>query len=117
MRLQFVWAIFVDELFQKSMHPGIGSDTLKKCLLAVSFFVGVYFFFYHFDEQAVRFDHWLHEVFGWELSAVPSARKVELHRLIGAGISLVGIVSSVSEYALRLWRRIEARSHEGSHRS
>ncbi|MDO8284781.1 MAG: hypothetical protein Q7T69_07240, partial [Rhodoferax sp.] len=112
MRLKLIWAILVDELFQKSKHKGLGSDTLKRCCLTVVTFVGFYFLVYHYDEQAVRFDQWLNEVFGWELSSVPSARKIEWHRLMAGGLSSVTIVAAVGEYSVCLWRRIKARRQE-----
>lgn len=112
-RLQFIWAMFVDEIFLKSQYKGIGSDTLKKCCAAVAFSVGFYFLIYHYDGWAVEFDRWLHQAFGWELSSVPSAKKVEWHRLMAGGLALVGIVSAVGEYSVCLWRRIKAQRQEG----
>jgi hypothetical protein len=112
-RLQFIWAVFVDEIFLKSQHKGIGNDTLKRCCLTIAIGVGFYFWIYHFDERAVRFDKWLHETFGWELSSVPSAKKVEWHRLMAGILAWVGIVSAVAEYSVCLWRRVKTRRQEG----
>ena len=108
-RLQFIWAVFVDEIFLKSQHKGISNDTLKRCCLTIVICVGFYFWVYHSDARGVRFDKWLHETFGWELSSVPSAKKVEWHRLMARILASFVIVSAVVEYSVCLWRRIKAK--------
>ncbi len=111
-RLKFVWAVLVDEAFLKSSYKGIGSDTLKKCLLMLAFSVGFYLAVYHYDAWATRFDHWLSDAFGWRLSTPPSEKKIEWHRTVAAGMSLIGIVSAVGEYSVCLWRRIKVKREQ-----
>ena len=111
---KFIGSVVIDEIRLKSKYQGLGNDTLMRCLLSIILSVGFYFFIYNFDANATKFDHWLKDVFGWELSTPPSERKVQWHRLVAGIMSGVGIFSAVGEYSICLYRRIKARLHQHS---
>ncbi len=94
--LKFVWSVVVDEVRLKSKYNGLGNDTLMRCLLAIAFSVGFYFFIYYFPYEK------------------PEPRKVEWHRLVAGVMCSAGILFSVAEYSIWLYRRIKARFNQRS---
>lgn len=93
---KFVGSFVVDEICLKSKYKGLGNDTLMRCVLAIAFSVGFYFFIYYFPYEE------------------PELRKIEWHRLIAGTMCSAGIFFAVGEYSICLWRRIKARLHEHS---
>jgi hypothetical protein len=89
--LKFIWSVVVDEVRLKSKYNGLGNDTLTRCLLAIAFSVGFYFFIYYFPYEK------------------PEPPKIEWHRLVAGLMAGAGIVSAVGEYSIHLYRRIKAR--------
>lgn len=108
--LKILYAFISDEFTLKSSYgKELGNDTLQRWLFTV--LVSCFFFYcvYQFDEYAVLFDHWGHEVFGWRLSDIPSAGKISWHRTLAAGLSGIAILAATVEYVIWLRRRWKAR--------
>jgi hypothetical protein len=102
----FFWNFLVAEIRLKSSYgKDLGNDTFQRLLFSV--LVSCFFFWcvYNFDEVAVSFDQWGHEIFGWQLSDVPSAGKVSWHRTFAAALSGIVILAALVEYLVWLRRR------------
>lgn len=100
----------VEEIFMRSAYGRkLGSDTLVRWIISIALCVSFYFLVYFYDEQAIKYDQWLHEVFGWKLSAVPAPGKIAWHRIAAGGMASIGALFATVDFGVNLYRRIKLR--------
>jgi len=99
-------AFLMAEITLKSTYGrNLGNDTFQRLIFSVLVSCVFYWCAYNFDEYAIRFDQWGHEVFGWRISDVPSVGKVSWHRTLAAGLAGIVILAASLEYLVWLLRR------------
>lgn len=106
-RIKIIAIWIINEITLKSNSTEEDIDTFFRWTIYVILYYVFYITIYHFDEYAVKFDQWGHQVLGWKLSDVPSPAKVSLHRLKAGALAGVGIFIATVGYLTALYRRIK----------